>query len=1088
MDKRHAAGLPDWENLAVIGRNKLAPRATGFSYETLESALRGGRENSPFFHSLNGTWRFHWVPDPRQAPEGFHRDGFDDSAWASIPVPSCMETEGWGTPIYTNIRYPFKKSPPRVTRRPPKNWTVAKEPNPTGSYRRRFTVPSEWEGRRIILQFDGVASAFHLWINGREAGYSQDSRTPAAFDITSLIRPGENLLAVRVYKYCDGSYLEDQDLWRLAGIFRDVYLLSRGESCLENFGATPDLNEDFTAGTLRITAAVRLSDGAGGASLSARLFRDGREVISAECDIPTGGTPAAELSLTLENPALWTAETPALYRLVLTLIGGAGKILDMTSLDTGLRKVEIKEGTLRVNGRPILIKGVNRHDFDPVTGYTCSPERMEQDVILMKQNNINTVRTSHYPKDPRFYTLCDRHGLYVIDEANIESHGMGYFRKTLANNPAWKEAHLDRMRRMVVRDRNHPSIIIWSLGNEMGDGCNVVEEARWTKSFDPSRPVQSERAGFAPHTDIIAPMYPFFKMLRNYTAGKPTDYYSFLFGKNFRIGAEPARTRPLIMCEYAHTMGNSGGNFQDYWDIIEAGEYLQGGCIWDWVDQGLSVALPEGHPVTLPLDPRQIGKKVGSSFFAYGGDFGDRPNSGNFCLNGIVRPDRTPNPALHEVKKVYQNFRVYPEGSGSLRIRNNSFFTPLSAYRVEWILREDGEELLRGDLACPDIPPREEAILPFPCDRSVEKPGREYALSLYFRLREAASWAPAGHLAAWEQLPPFTAPVSPATPAASPGQASAIPDGPGDSATISAGADRAPGGAAAPTTMEAPACREVDGALMVEGPDFSLRISRTTGFLESLKFGGCEMLTAPLKPNFWRSPTDNDRGYKMHLWGGRWQNISNQTGRVSLGVSEEPGRRVITVNRRFLLKGARLATCYRIDASGTLSVESQLVSRRSFPFLPRVGYTLGFSGALSHSAYYGRGPWENYLDRKSGAEIALYRCETGSLHHSYIRPQENGLRCDVRHLELTGDDGRGLRIEGASPFSFSLWPYTPEDLQKAAHEPDLPCRPDVLTLNLDHLHMGVGGDNSWGAPVHREYRIPGKGRYQWEFTLKNCIQ
>jgi beta-galactosidase len=531
-------------------------------------------------------------------------------------------------------------------------------------------------------------------------------------------------------------------------------------------------------------------------------------------------------------------------------------------------------------------------------------------------------------------------------------------------------------------------------------------------------------------------------------------------------------------------MGNSGGNFQDYWDIIEAGEYLQGGCIWDWVDQGLSVALPEGRPVTIPLDPRQIGKGDDSSFFAYGGDFGDKPNSGNFCLNGIVRPDRTPNPALHEVKKVYQNFRVDPEGAENLRIRNNSFFTPLSTYRVEWVLREDGEELLRGDLTCPEVHPREEAVLPLPYDRTVEKPGREYVLSLYFRLLKDTSWAPAGHLAAWEQLPPYTA----ADPAASPGHAEAIFAGSGYSATISSNPAQAPDGTDTPALLEAPACREVDGTLMVEGPDFSLRISRTTGFLESLRYGGIEMLTAPLKHNFWRSPTDNDRGYKMHLWGGRWRKISNQNGRVSLSVSEEPGRRVITVGRMFLLKGVRLTTQYRIDALGTVTLESELVSRRAFPFIPRLGYTLGVSGALTGAAYYGRGPWENYLDRKSGAELALYRCESASLHHSYIRPQENGLRCDTRYLELTGDEGRGIRIEGENPFPFSLWPYKPEDLYEASHEPDLPLRTDTLTLNLDYLHMGVGGDNSWGAPVHKEYRIPGRGRYRWIFSLKNCIQ
>ena len=577
-----ASAAEDWQNEQVIGRNKEPGRATSFPFPDRQSALDSDCAR-PWFLSLDGDWKFHWSPDPQSRPAGFYQPDFDVTGWDEIPVPGNWQMHGYGVPLYVNIKYPFHKDPPRVMGEPPEDFTSYKHRNPVGSYRRTFTVPADWKGRQVFLQFDGVDSAFYLWINGQQVGYSQGSRTPALFNVTGSLRDGENVLAVEVYRYSDGSYLEDQDFWRLSGIFRPVYLWSTADLAIRDFFVRTDLDDDYRDATMQVDVEIANSSQTPRACTIEVSLLDGDGQVVAEtvvgnltADAGTT-TPASTPTVPLEDPAKWTAESPNLYKLLLELQDADGKTIEVISHNVGFRKVEVRDGQLLVNGQPIYLKGVNRHEHDPVTGHAVSVESMVRDVVLMKQFNVNAVRTSHYPDDPRWYDLCDRFGLYVIDEANVESHGMGYGPESLAKDPKWKEAHLDRTRRMVERDKNHPSVIIWSLGNEAGNGVNTEATYAWIKKRDPSRPVQYERAELAANTDIYCPMYATIDRIVRY-AGQPQE-------------------RPLILCEYAHAMGNSVGNLQDYWDAIETHEQLQGGFIWDWVDQGLSADVPQGRKV-----------------------------------------------------------------------------------------------------------------------------------------------------------------------------------------------------------------------------------------------------------------------------------------------------------------------------------------------------------------------------------------------------------------------------------------------------------------------------------------------------------
>ncbi|MHC4180115.1 MAG: glycoside hydrolase family 2 TIM barrel-domain containing protein, partial [Planctomycetota bacterium] len=596
-----AAEPPDWENPKVFGIGKEPPHATMMSYPEPGWALKGNRKVAPYFLRLSGDWKFRWAPNPDQRPKDFYRVDYDDGRWDEIPVPSNWQMHGYGIPVYTNITYPFRNDPPRVMGEPPKNYTNFRWRNQVGSYRRTFEVPEAWGGRQVFIQFDGVDSAFYLWINGQKVGYSQGSRTPAVFNVTKHLRRGKNLLAAEVYQHCDGSYLEDQDFWRLSGIFRDVYLWSVGELHVRDFFIRTELDEKYRDATLKVEAEiVNYGDKAARCGLEAGLFdRRGRKISTLDIgsiEVPADGTAEVTTpTATLKNPAKWTAETPNLYRLVLTLTDAAGKVAEATSHNVGFRKVEIRDGQLLVNGRAIYLKGVNRHEHDPATGHTVSVASMTRDIRLMKQLNINTVRTSHYPDDPRWYDLCDCYGLYVIDEANVESHGA----QRLARDPQWRDAHLDRTIRMVERDKNHPSVILWSLGNEAGDGSNFAATSSWIRRRDPSRPVHYEQAGTGPNTDVVCPMYATIQRIVRYGESDPS--------------------RPMILCEYAHAMGNSVGNLQDYWDAIEKYPALQGGSICDWVDQRLWKDVPVGDKA--PAENPRGAKR----FLAYGGDFGDQP-------------------------------------------------------------------------------------------------------------------------------------------------------------------------------------------------------------------------------------------------------------------------------------------------------------------------------------------------------------------------------------------------------------------------------------------------------------------------------
>ncbi|MBC7186416.1 MAG: DUF4981 domain-containing protein [Calditrichaeota bacterium] len=1001
-----------WEDPSVFGINKEPPHATGVPFATQEQALSSSRGSSPLVLSLNGLWQFHWVRRPEDRPRDFYRPDFDASAWDSIPVPSNWQMHGYDIPIYTNVRYPFPANPPHI----PHDF------NPVGSYRRTFALPENWAGRQVFVVFDGVESAFYLWVNGVLVGYSQDSRTPAEFNITGFLKPGENLLAVEVYRWSDGSYLEDQDFWRLSGIFRDVYLVARPMVYVRDFFVRTELDAAYRDATLRVTAKVRNNGPAGvkKPTLEAVLL-DGIEPGAPVLAKMTASTPYLEsgaestmlLRAELANPRKWSAEKPHLYTLVLTLKDAEGQVLEVIPSRVGFRSVEIKGGQLLVNGKPIYIKGVNRHEHDPDTGHYVTFESMVRDILLMKRFNINAVRTCHYPDAPAWYDLCDYYGLYVIDEANVESHGMGYDpERTLANKPEWRAAHLDRITRMVERDKNHPSVIVWSLGNEAGDGTTFEEASDWIHQRDPSRPVHYERAGTRPHTDIVCPMYPPLEHLVQY-------------------GSQD-RDRPLIMCEYAHAMGNAVGNLQEYWEVIERYRNLQGGCIWDWVDQGLRKYAVNDR-----------GEKVW--FWAYGGDFGDQPNDGNFCCNGLVLPDRRTTPKLWEVKKVYQNIAIEPVDlmRGLVRVRNKFFFTDLAEFVATWVLTEDGSEIQRGVLPPLALAPGQSAAVRIPFKKPRLCPGAEYHLRIAFHLRAATSWAEQGHEVAWEQFfIPFQTKPAPRV---------QLP--PGEVQVV-----------------------DQDGLVSLHGKDFVASFSRATGALASLRYQGMEVLAQGVEApgpllNAFRAPTDNDK-YLRKPW--LAAGLDRLVPQLQDFAVERVSRGEVLVRTRMVWTGApgrgftHLAT-YRVLANGWIEVENNVEPFGELPILPRLGVRLFVDTAYERMEWLGRGPHENYPDRKTSADVGRYRSTVTEQYEPYVRPQETGNHEEVRWLALTDSTGHGLLVVCPQPLAASALHFTAHDLDRAEHIHELRPRPEVV-LCIDYQQCGLG-NASCGPGVLDQYAL-----------------
>jgi len=1003
--------LEPWEDVSVASRNAESMHATLLPFDSSSAAVRAGFRNSPWVQSLSGTWKFKWVTKAADRPPGFFKDGFDASTWADFPVPADWEVHGFGKPVLLDEAIAFPPYPPN----PP---YVPRDDNPIGSYRRTFRVPASWRVREVFLHFGGVSSAFHVWVNGQMVGYSQDSKTPAEFNITRVLRGGENTIAVQVYRYSVGSYLEAQDMWRFAGIERDVTLVARPTLHVRDLFATSGLDAAYRNGLLRASVSVRNLGGGTARRAGVRLDlldAAGKPVlppVTQPVTVAAGAQADVRFEQFVPAPARWTAETPNLYSLVVTLLDASGRAVESVGCRIGFRSVEIRGGQLLVNGVPIYIKGVNRHEHDPAEGHVVTEASMVNDIRLMKQFNINAVRSSHYPNDPRWYELCDEHGLYVVDEANIESHGVDFApRTTLANKPEWRILHLDRTVRMVERDKNHPSIIIWSLGNEAGDGVNFQATYAWIKQRDVSRPVQYEPANLAAHTDIYAPMYARIPALKRY-ANRP-------------------QARPLILCEYAHAMGNSVGNLQDYWDVILSYHHLQGGFIWDWMDQGVLQRTPAGE-----------------AYYIDGNDQGG--------ADGLMAPNRTPHPHAWEVKKVYQYVKAEPIdwASGRFLITNRHDFTGLDGFDLLWKLEADGQVVAQGRLPALDVPPRSSAEVRL--DLPVPKGDAEYFVTISARTKVSGPLLPKGFEVAWDQWPvPRPQPVS--TPRM----------------TVSA-----------PVTMN-----DAGSEITVRSPETTAVFDKVRGTLRSLTWKGVELVLSGPVPDLWRSPTDNDLGNKMPERLATWRDAGPKRTVSSVTASRVSGSIVaVTVEAVLPAGDSPHTTRYTVYGTGDIVVDvSFMPGRADLPELPRFGMRMTLPAAFDTITWFGRGPQENYSDRRTGAAVGLYRGRVADQYHPYVRPQESGYKTDVRWVALTSRDGVGLLAVGAPLVCASAVPYLPEDYDNARDATqrrtiDLKPR-DLVTLNVDLGQMGVGGDTSWGAKTHPEYTLPAQP-YSYRFRLR----
>lgn len=1021
---------PEWENPEIFQINRQAPTASFYRYETVKNALKNESwENSPFYQSLNGKWDFKYVESVPDRPVDFFKTDFDTSNWDKIPVPSNWEIEGHGIPIYTNIIYPFPKNPPFIPH----------DENPVGSYKRNFEIPENWKGKNIYLHFEGVSGATYVWINGKKVGYSEGSKTPAEFNITQYLKKGKNYLAVQVLRWSDASYMEDQDFWRLSGIDRDVYLFATNKTTLKDYRAIADLDNNYTDGKLNLNLLISPSDQKTKGYQVQVILLDGETEIYSETKKidPAEGNNTLSFEKKIPDINSWNAENPYLYTLLFVIRNEKGMVNEAISSKIGFRKVEIKNNQFLINGQAVLIKGVNLHDHDEETGHVISEELTFKDMEVMKRNNINAIRCSHYPKNPFFYRMADKYGFYIVDEANIEIHGMGATNQGLDNNeaakkvhpgyrPEWKAMHLDRTIRMFERDKNYTSIVTWSLGNEAGNGENLKATYAWLKAHDSTRPVQYEGATKYPNSDIQAPMYA-------------TIEASIAYAKN-----NPKR--PFIQCEYVHAMGNSVGNLQDYWDAIEKYDVLQGGFIWDWVDQGLKTK-----------------NEAGVEYYAFGGDLGgqDLHNDNNFCLNGIVNPDRSAHPSLYEVKKVYQYVKFTSENpkSGKITLTNNYDFTNLSEYDFSWNLMENGIQIAKGKLPEIDIAPHnsKEIQLDLP---ELTNTNAEYFLNFFVSTKTTSALIPENFILAYEQfqLTDYASPVF-------------------------------------ENAIEGISVSKENNTIKVHGDGFEIGFNSGNGKLVSLDYGYGNIIKKGPSTNFWRAPTDNDFGYNMPLKLKMWKEATINQNLVGFKVNSNGGKKVMEVvklsNNPFKVKNdlkfiatyelpavnGRVVTTYGINAKGEILVTTQLNGiDEALPILPRFGNNFIIDNAYKNVTWYGRGAHENYQDRKTSALVGLYRAKVEDLYFQYIRPQENGYRTDVRTLSFTNDDGQGILITAPTSFGFSAHHQYNSDFDEGEkkqqrHTFDIPKR-DLININIDHSQMGVGGDNSWGLMPHKKYQIP----------------
>lgn len=1008
-----AQNFNEWKDPEVNAVNRSPMHANYFAYASANEAKTEVKEDSKNFMTLNGTWKFNWVKDADSRPTDFFQTNFNDKGWDNMQVPGMWERNGYGDLIYVNAGYAWRN---QYQNNPP---IVPTTNNHVGSYRKEIVIPADWKGKEIFAHFGSVTSNMYIWVNGRYVGYSEDSKLEAEFNLTNYLKPGKNLIAFQVFRWCDGTYLEDQDFFRYTGVARDCYLYARNKKYIEDIRLTPDLDSQYKDATLNINIDLK-----GNATVDVDLT-DSQGNSVATGSLKGSGKLVSTLSVT--NPVKWTAETPNLYTLTATLKDGS-QTVEVIPIKVGFRKVELKGGQILVNGQAVLFKGANRHEMDPDYGYVVSPERMLQDILLIKQLNINAVRTCHYPDNNLWYDLCDKYGLYMVAEANIESHGMGYGEKTLAKNPIYAKAHMERNQRNVQRSYNHPAIIFWSLGNEAGMGPNFEKCYTWIKNEDKTRAVQYEQAGTSQFTDIFCPMYYDYNRSQKYCEGDIN--------------------KPLIQCEYAHAMGNSQGGFKEYWDLTRKYPKYQGGFIWDFVDQS-----PHWK------------NKDGVAIYAYGGDFNKYDASdNNFCNNGVISPDRIPNPHAIEVAYYYQSIWTTAGNlaNGEIKVYNENFFRDLSAYYMEWQLLADGEAIQTGTIWDLNVAPQQTATIKLPINTQKTCPDKELLLNVSYKLKTAETLLLAGQTIAYDQLP------------------------------IRGYQAKELKLANQPTTNLAtvtPTIIDNDRTfLIVSGDGFAVEFNKYNGYLSSYQVNGTELLEegSQLTPNFWRAPTDNDFGANLQNKYAVWRNPEIKL--TSLQKSVENEQVVIKTEYDIKSVGAKLYLIYIINNKGAIQVTQKMVAgdNKEVPNLFRFGMQLRMPVAFSQIEYYGRGPIENYSDRNNGTLLGKYKQSVAEQFHAYVRPQETGTKTDIRWWKQVNESGNGLQFVGDAPFSASALNYTIESLddgsQKAQrHSPEI-TKADFTNFCIDKVQMGLGCVNSWGALPLEKYRLPYQD-YEFSFIM-----
>lgn len=1003
----------EWKNPEINAVNRAPMHTNYFAYSSSEEAAKADKENSSNFMTLNGIWKFNWVKNADARPTDFYRTDYNDKGWGQMKVPGVWEMNGYGDPIYVNVGYAwrsqYKNNPPYV---PIEN-------NHVGSYRKEIIIPAEWSGKEIFAHFGSVTSNMYLWVNGKYVGYSEDSKLEAEFNLTKYLKPGKNLIAFQVFRWCDGTYLEDQDFFRYSGVGRNCYLYSRNKKYIQDIRVTPDLDSNYTNGTLNValnlngsgTVELNLTDPAGKSVTTAQVNGNGQKSVVMD----------------VSNPEKWTAETPNLYTLTATLKNGSNT-LEVIPVKVGFRKIELKGGQILVNGQPVLFKGADRHEMDPDGGYVVSRERMLQDILRMKQLNINAVRTCHYPDDNLWYDLCDQYGIYVVAEANIESHGMGYGKETLAKNPSYKKAHMERNQRNVQRGYNHPSIIFWSLGNEAGYGPNFEQCYTWIKNEDKTRAVQYEQAGTNEFTDIFCPMYYDYDACKKYSEGNID--------------------KPLIQCEYAHAMGNSQGGFKEYWDLIRKYPKYQGGFIWDFVDQS-----------------NHWKNKDGIDIYGYGGDFNKYDASdNNFNDNGLISPDRRPNPHAHEVGYFYQSIWTTPGdlSKGEIKVYNENFFRDLSAYYMEWQLLANGEVMQTGVVQDLNVAPQQTATLKLNLNTEKICPCKELLLNVTYKLKAAETLMPAGSTVAYDQLTirPYTAKAL-----------------------------ELKNQKASNLDIVVPVIKDNDhNYLIVEGENFIIEFNKHNGYLSRYEADGMQLLNpgAQLTPNFWRAPTDNDYGAGLQHRYAVWKNPGLKL--TSLKQSIENEQAIVQAEYEMKAVKGKLFLTYVINNEGAVKVTQKMEAGKEEKVsdMFRFGMQMQMPENFNEVEYYGRGPVENYADRNHSTLIGKYRQTVAEQFYPYIRPQETGTKTDLRWWRVLNISGNGLQFVGDAPFSASALNYSIESLDDGVqkdqrHSPEVAKAP-FTNLCIDKVQMGLGCVNSWGTLPLEKYRVPYQD-YEFSFIL-----